>query len=259
MPDRARHRVVRQTGRSPAVETDRGELAFEHGRRVEEDAGRLDAAGEHRQRLGVEVEVVGLARGHRGGERVPVASAGAPDALQVVRLTGRHRAEHHGREIADVDAEFQRGRRRQQVRLPGPRVRCGEALLQAVAFRAGEQRGVLGRDQPADDGLAVQATEPGRSLHGVTLVDGLHAEVQTRDAQPQVRFVLRHDEGPVRSGAVHHRGACGDVEARRIERPGAIVPPGFHPADETGRFERLEQLQQDARRLVCRGEDVDGR
>ena len=78
LPDGPRHRVVRQTGCGPAVETEGGELAFEHRRRVEEDTGRLDAAREHGRRLGVEVEVVGLARGYRGGERVAARRPARP-------------------------------------------------------------------------------------------------------------------------------------------------------------------------------------
>ena len=256
MPDGARDGAVGQPGRRPAVETGGRELAFEHGRGVEEDARRLDAAGEHGERLGVEVEVVGLACGHRRGERVAVAAAGAPDPLQVVRLPRRHRAEHHRGQVADVDAQFQGGRRREQVRLPRPRVRVGEARLQAVPLVARQQRGVLGRDQAPDGRLAVQAAEPGGGLRLVALVDRLHAEVQAGRAQPQVRFPVGHHEGAVRPGAAQDRGAGGGVEAGRVERPRAAVPRGLQAAHEARVFEGPKHLAQDVLRLARRGQRV---
>ena len=86
-------------------------------------AGIVFLDGSERQRdeeVRVEVEVVGLSGGHRGGERVAVAASRAPDALQVVRLRGRHGAQHHGGEVADVDTELQGGRRGEQALAVSP-------------------------------------------------------------------------------------------------------------------------------------------
>ena len=77
-------------GGHPAIEAEGGELALQHRRGVEEDAGRRDLAGEHLGGVGEEVEVVGLAFGDGEHERVAVTPAGASDALRVVGLRGRH-------------------------------------------------------------------------------------------------------------------------------------------------------------------------
>ena len=69
---------------------------------------------------------------------------------------------------------------------PGPGTGVGEALLQAVPLLAGEQRGVLGRDDAPDGGVPVQAAEPGGRLGGAALVGRLYAEVQAGHAEPEV-------------------------------------------------------------------------
>ena len=93
----------------------------------------------------------------------------------------------------------------------------------------------------------------------MALVDGLHAEVQAGHAEPQVRLLLGHDQGPVRPGAAHHRGARGRVEARGVERPGPARPPGLQAADEARVFQRAERLEQHVGGLARGREHVDGR
>ena len=174
-----------------------------------------------------------LPGGHGDGERVAVPTPGAAYALHVVLRRRRHLAEHHGGEFADVHAEFQRWRGGEHVRLPRLRIGGGEALLQAGAFVPLHQRGVLGGDDAADGGLAVELAEP-RLLCGLlALVAVLGGEIQARHIAPEFRFGFRHHQRAAGSGAGQHSGVRGGVEAGGFQGVGGGVR-GLQLGDQAG-------------------------
>ena len=85
---------------------------------------------------------MGPATGHSEHKRIAVLPTGPPNALQVVRLGGRHRAQNGARQIPNVDAHFQCGRAGKQVGIPGFSGRrvvgitrwCFELKLHLLAF-----------------------------------------------------------------------------------------------------------------------------
>ena len=117
--------------------------------------GGRDVPGDHQLGVLEEIEAAGIALGERRDERVAGLSASAADALDVVRLGRRDSGQHHGREVADVDAHLERGRGSEHVRRVG-----ASAALKPVSTNlpscARQQARVLSRDDASDLALAIQ-------------------------------------------------------------------------------------------------------
>ena len=125
-------------------------LGVEVGRR------RPHLAVDHRERV-TELGQLLAAPGDEGEvERVAGEAAGAADPLQVRRDGARQRGEHHGRQVADVDAHLQRRRRDEHVR--GLRARSPrlEPVLVREPRLVVEQAGVLAGDDPAHVAVVVE-------------------------------------------------------------------------------------------------------
>ena len=79
-------------------------------------------------------------------------------SLHVARLRGRHGAQDHRRQIADVHAHLEGGRAGQQVRIPGLAVfSLGlELELETLAIVARQQSAVLGAEHALDVAAGVE-------------------------------------------------------------------------------------------------------
>ena len=124
------------------------QLTLDHRHGVQIDAGRLNVAAQHLGRIRPEVLRVGIVAAHRHGKRIAVAAARTPDALDVIRLLGRHGGKEHRREVADVDAHFERWGGRQKIDVPGL-PSFAEALFNAPALGAFDVGRVFPGNRPA--------------------------------------------------------------------------------------------------------------
>lgn len=93
--------------------------------------------------------------------------------------------------IADVHTHLQRGRGREQVLKPGPRLLVFETLLQRLALLPVEQAGVLRCNYPAQVALAKAAHPPVGGFGDELLVGGLDG-IQARHAQQVLGIPTRH-------------------------------------------------------------------
>ena len=59
-----------------------------------------------------------LGTGYRHREGIAVFPSGSADPLNILRLSGRHLAQHNCGEISDIDTHFQRRRTGQEIRIP---------------------------------------------------------------------------------------------------------------------------------------------
>ena len=245
VPDPPRNGHFSHAARRPAVEGERRELPFQHRGGVQEHPRRLGPARQHVERLRVEVEVVRPGRGDRQCEGVAVPASSASNALDVVLRRGGRGTKRHRGEVADVNPEFQRRGRGEQVRVPGRRVGRREALLQFLALFAGEERRVLGGDHPPHPAPPVQLPEPGGcgGLEAVVGVGG--GQVEAGQSQPQIRLVFRRHERPGGTPA-KHRDARRHKRALRNERPGVGLPYGS-ATHEARVLERHHPFQQHRR------------
>ena len=159
-------------------------------------------------------------------------------------------------EIADVDAELQGRSGGQDVRLPGLRRAVRETLLQPAPLLALDERGVLRRDDAPDGRLPVQPAEPRGRLRCDGSVLVLQAEVEARNAAPEVGFLLRDHELRVR--AAHDRDPCRGVELLRLQREG-VSPARIQPAHEAGGFQSVEHGLQDVGRILGRRQRIERR
>ena len=75
------NRRVVDSGCGPAIETVSNKLPFEDRGRLEEDARWTHLAGQHRERIGVEIEIVLVRVGQRHGQGIAVTPAGTADPL----------------------------------------------------------------------------------------------------------------------------------------------------------------------------------
>ena len=145
-------------GIHPAVHAVGGQLAFQHGRGIEKDAGRGHMPAHHQQGIGIKIEVVRPRSGNGDVEGVAVRAARAADTLQVVGLRRRDGTLDCGGKIADINPHFQRRRTGKEVVVPGGarRVLALERLFDFFAYLAGQQTGMFGGKQPDDVAGAVQ-------------------------------------------------------------------------------------------------------
>ena len=192
----ARHGTLVHTARHPAIETERGELPFQHGGGVQEDAGRLDPAAQHFHRLRVVVQIVRLSGRDRERQRIAVAPSRASGALHVVHRRRRNRAHHDGGQVADVHSELEGRRGGEQVRLPGLDVRRREPLLETIALLPGHQRGVLGGYDAANVRLPVEVSRPGRTPGCPPDIALLSRRIEAGDALPHLGLAGRDNELP---------------------------------------------------------------
>ena len=223
----------------PAVQAVRDHLPFQHGGRVQEDAGRLDLAGQHVQGLFVVVEVVGPSGGQGQVEGVAVASPRSTRPLHVVGGLRRDRAEHDRGQVADVDPELQRGRCRQDVGAPRPVALRREPLLKVFAFFARQEGRVLGGDDAADLHVAVEAPEPSGASDLATVVRARGRQVQVRHVQPQLRLPTGDDQRAARA-APHLGDLRGDVEAVGRQAPCVLSLADLHLLHKSRGVHRLE-------------------
>ena len=98
---------------------------------------------------------MGVALDEGGDEGVAGGAAGAAGA-DVVGRFGRHAGEHHGREVADVDAHFEGGGGGDDVGGIGgvAGLECG---FEVFAFGSAEHAGVFAGDGTAGPAGAVEA------------------------------------------------------------------------------------------------------
>ena len=203
---------VFETGH-PVVHAEGKELAPQHLGGLEEDARGRHLAGDHLLGGGEEIEVVGtVAVRQGGGQGIAVAPPRPAHALQKAGLVGRHRAQQHGGQGADVHAHLQGGSGGEQVLVPGLGVLGLEAVFQLLPYPPRQQAGVFGGDHPPQVALAVAARPPARRRgdhpHIVGL-DGIQAGHAEQD--PHIRPGHRQAALPARRGqegdlGLHHQG-----------------------------------------------------
>ena len=102
----------------PAVKAIGQELTFKDCRGVEEHTGHVHVAGQHAQRIGEEILIMGPDVGDGQIEPIAVPAACPADSLEVVGLGWRDRTLDGGGEVTDVDAHFHCRGARQKVGVP---------------------------------------------------------------------------------------------------------------------------------------------
>ncbi len=161
--DRSRSVVVSR----PTIHAPRRELPLQHRHGAQVHPGRGHRAVDHLGRVGVEVEIVGLAGGQREDERVAGLATRAADSLEVAGHARGHAAQQGRRQIADVDAHLERRGRDQQVRRlwVAGRGSGEEAALECRPGVAVEQAGVLlGEDTVGRAAAVHTGVEPALGL-----------------------------------------------------------------------------------------------
>ncbi len=116
---------------------------------------RNDLPRDHLPWVGEVVAVAFAAAQQRQHERVAAAPPRAARALHVVGGPCRQRRQHHRRQVADVDTQFQGGGARQHVRVGVPAA-VPELLFDLLPLGTGQHAGVLTGDDPKDSALGVQ-------------------------------------------------------------------------------------------------------
>ena len=205
----------------PRVHRVRHELTTQHLRRVEKTAWGQHLPRDHLHRLVMKVQVVRTAVRQGQAEGIAGLATCPTDALQVVGGGRRHRAQHGGRELTDVDAQLQRRRTDEQVRRPGGLRLAFEFLLHPLPLITRQQPGVL---------LGENSLQPARAVDPpvVTLVVGRiqhklsRASILRAPATGPPLSVRRRQHDPPaahRTGYLSNLG--GHAEMCRVECPGA--------------------------------------
>ncbi|MOA06459.1 hypothetical protein D3C78_1260920 [compost metagenome] len=140
----------------PAIQGEGGQLPLEHCRGIEEHPRRLYRARNHGFRIIPEVQVMRLAGGHGHQQGVTGTATGTTGALDIVGLTGRHRALQHTGEVANIDTHLQRRCGRQHIQFTRSPAVGFEVALHSLAGLARQQAGVLVSHYPLNVGMQVE-------------------------------------------------------------------------------------------------------